>query len=177
MGVSQEFISLTETMHGSVKHEILPMSEYDTISFYWNGVCMFYHDKHGIDFLLDLANVTLTYLAARMNISKDMLIVNLVSLHRKKNAGYAGLSDDPWFNFRAASQFGVTPYQGCLVRLSDKYQRYANLYHDASLEQVNEKIEDTLFDLAAYCLIAVCLYREIPQAGKQFFDATFDNES
>jgi hypothetical protein len=87
-------------------------------------------------------------------------------LHVAKNAGYAGAENpDPWANFRMSEAFGVSPLEGCLVRMSDKYIRIANLMKSPANEQVGESIRDTLRDLSAYALIAVCLLDE--QAPKE----------
>jgi len=81
-------------------------------------------------------------------------------LHIKKNAGYAGCSDDPFANFRYAELFDVSAFKGCLIRLSDKYIRIANLVRNPANEQVGESIKDTLKDLANYAVIALCLYEQ-----------------
>ena len=89
------------------------------------------------------------------------LLREMKELHEKKNAGYSGKDNpDPWANFRMAEQFGVSAFQGCLVRMSDKYIRVTNLIKDPANDMVNENVKDTLFDLAAYALIAVCLLEE-----------------
>jgi hypothetical protein len=82
-------------------------------------------------------------------------------LHIKKNAGYSGKDNpDPWANFRMAESFGVSAFKGCLIRMSDKYIRVTNLVKNSENEQVGENIKDTLADLAAYALIAICLLEE-----------------
>lgn len=82
-------------------------------------------------------------------------------LHIAKNAGYAGADNpDAFANFRMSEAFGVDPFRGALVRMSDKYIRVTNLVKDPNNDQVGESIIDTLKDLAAYALIAVCLYEE-----------------
>lgn len=89
------------------------------------------------------------------------LLEEAKQLHIKKNAGYSGADNpDPWANFRMAEAFGVTAFKGCLVRMSDKYIRVTNLLKNPANEQVGESIKDTLQDLAAYALIAVCLLEE-----------------
>lgn len=88
------------------------------------------------------------------------LLDQMKDLHVRKNAGYAGDSLDPWANFRMCETFGVSAFYGCLVRLSDKYIRVTNLVKNPINEQVGENIKDTLFDLAAYALIAICLLEE-----------------
>ena len=82
-------------------------------------------------------------------------------LFESKNAGYAGADNaDAFANFRMAEAFGISALDGCLVRMSDKYIRVTNLRRLPSNERVNESIRDTLRDLAAYALIAVCLLDE-----------------
>lgn len=88
------------------------------------------------------------------------LMEQLKELHIKKNAGYSGADPDPWANFREAEKFGVSPVQGCLIRLSDKYSRMIHLLQNTENDQVGENIRDTLMDLAAYAIIAICLIEE-----------------
>lgn len=89
------------------------------------------------------------------------LLEQMKTLHEKKNAGYAGMDNvDAWANFRMSEAFGVSAFKGCLVRMSDKYIRVTNLVKNPKNEQVGENVKDTLFDLAAYALIAVCLLEE-----------------
>lgn len=89
------------------------------------------------------------------------LLNEMKDLHIRKNAGYSGQNNpDAWSNFREAEDFDVSAFKGCLIRLSDKYVRVKNLVKNPLNEQVGENIKDTLFDLAAYALIAVCLLEE-----------------
>ena len=88
------------------------------------------------------------------------LLKQMEELHIRKNAGYSGDNPDPWANFRMAEAFDVSAFKGCLIRMSDKYIRVTNLVKNPRNEQVGENIKDTLFDLAAYALIAICLLEE-----------------
>lgn len=89
------------------------------------------------------------------------LLEEMKDLHIRKNAGYSGKDNpDAWANFRMAEAFGVSPFKGCLVRMSDKYIRVTNLVKNPANDMVNENVKDTLFDLAAYALIAICLLEE-----------------
>ena len=89
------------------------------------------------------------------------LLEEAKDLHIRKNAGYSGADNpDAWANFRMAEEFGVSAFKGCLVRMSDKYIRITNLIRNPNNEQVGESVKDTLKDLAAYALIAVCLLEE-----------------
>jgi hypothetical protein len=87
------------------------------------------------------------------------LLDEMSKLHLTKNAGY-GSKHDAWSNFRLSEAWGVPAYLGCLIRMSDKYQRLQNLLADPSNEQVGESLVDTAMDLAAYALIFVCLWNE-----------------
>ena len=95
-------------------------------------------------------------------VSKEYLklLDEMKQMHEQKNAGYSGESSDSWSNFRKSELFGVTPFEGCMVRLSDKFTRVANLSRNPKLDMVGEKITDTLMDLASYALIGICLYNE-----------------
>jgi hypothetical protein len=89
------------------------------------------------------------------------LLKQMEELHIRKNAGYSGKDNpDAWANFRMAESFGVSAFKGCLVRMSDKYIRVTNLVKNPANDMVNENVKDTLFDLAAYALIAICLLEE-----------------
>ena len=89
------------------------------------------------------------------------LLDQMRATHEAKNAGYAGVeATDPWANFRMAQTFGVSPFVGCLVRMSDKFIRIGNVLKNPNADQVSESIEDTLIDLANYAIIAICLWRE-----------------
>ena len=88
------------------------------------------------------------------------LLDSMADLHRRKAAGYGVDGGDTWANFREAEHWGITALQGCLVRMGDKYRRAQNVLRDPANEQVGETVRDTLIDLAAYALIAVCLMDE-----------------
>ncbi len=91
------------------------------------------------------------------------IIIEMCKIHEVKNKGY-GLGD-PLGNFKESERFGVKPWKGCLVRLSDKVSRIYNLaskmddpeYKDA-IEL--ESLEDTLIDLANYSILCLILLRE-----------------
>ena len=111
--------------------------------------------------LFRLAQTSLDLVAVLRGVSLDTVLMESRALHVRKNAGYAGHDQpDPWANFRLSQVFGISPFDGVLVRMSDKYIRTVNLRRNPSNEQVGESLLDTLFDLAAYALIAICLLRE-----------------
>jgi hypothetical protein len=82
-------------------------------------------------------------------------------LHKRKNAGYAGIGAvDHWANFRMAEWFGLSPLVRCLIRMTDKLIRVKNLMKSPEADQVNESIKDSLYDMAIYALISICLLEE-----------------
>lgn len=100
------------------------------------------------------------------------LLEEAKELHVRKNAGYSGADNpDPWANFRMCETFGVTAFEGCMVRLSDKYIRVTNLMKNPKNDQVGESIKDTLMDLSAYALIAICLLEEQEKGSHHYHKA------
>lgn len=88
-------------------------------------------------------------------------VQEMLDTHVAKAAGYSGADNpDTWANFREAAAWGLTPLEGCLVRMGDKYRRVQNLMRNADNDRVGESIKDTLMDLANYAIIAVCLMEE-----------------
>lgn len=84
-------------------------------------------------------------------------LLSLGELHDKKQQDY-GTEADPFANVRAAEDFGVPAWLGCLIRMNDKMTRLKTFAKKGSLS--NESVEDSLRDLAVYSLIALCLYKE-----------------
>ena len=70
-----------------------------------------------------------------------------------KNNDYA-TEEDPFRNFREFGELGF------LVRMSDKWARIKSaLYEKRELKVADERIEDTLLDLANYCVLLICWRR------------------
>jgi len=84
----------------------------------------------------------------------------LKEMHRRKSRDYGCPSgEDPLANIRNGATFvGIPPWKGAMVRLSDKVTRLAAYNATGRLE--NESLEDNLFDLASYSLLALLLHRE-----------------
>jgi hypothetical protein len=81
-------------------------------------------------------------------------------MHRRKSSDYGCPSGtDPLANIRNGAKFvGIPSWKGAMVRLSDKVTRLASYNATGRLE--NESLEDNLFDLASYSLLALLLHRE-----------------
>lgn len=84
----------------------------------------------------------------------------LKAMHRRKSSDYGCPSGtDPLANIRNGAKFvGIPSWKGAMVRLSDKVTRLASYNATGRLE--NESLEDNLFDLASYALLALLLHRE-----------------
>lgn len=84
----------------------------------------------------------------------------LKQMHRSKSQDYGCPSGtDPLANIRNGARFvGIPAWKGAMVRLSDKVTRLASYNATGRLE--NESLEDNLFDLASYSLLALLLHRE-----------------
>lgn len=167
MPTSREFIDLlVDIVHA-------PAST-TTITESWQAVKMQASNPYVVSKLMDLALVSIDMMIAQTDsVTREHIAHTMSDLHRRKNAGYAGLSSDPWANFREATAFGISAYMGVLVRLSDKYQRYTNLNTNPALDMVQESINDTLIDIASYALIAICLYNEQRKQEDACFTASF----
>lgn len=85
------------------------------------------------------------------------LLEEMKALHIRKATDY-GRGGDPLANVRTATAFGVPNWVGVMIRANDKMHRIQSLLQNGSLK--NESVEDSLMDLAAYCLIALVLRRE-----------------
>lgn len=84
----------------------------------------------------------------------------LKEMHSRKSRDYGCPSgEDPLANIRNGAAFvGIPSWKGAMVRLSDKVTRLAAYNATGRLE--NESLEDNLFDLASYSLLALLLHRE-----------------
>ena len=73
---------------------------------------------------------------------------------RAKNADYTGVSDSPFANFSAVESLGIcSTEQGFLTRMTDKLSRINSFAQKGELQVKDESVEDTLLDLATYCLL------------------------
>lgn len=81
-------------------------------------------------------------------------------IHEAKNQDYAGHTIDPFANFKMVEHYNIaTVEQGLFTRLSDKFSRVATLLKQQGVVE-DEKIVDTLIDLANYSIILKCYLEE-----------------
>lgn len=85
------------------------------------------------------------------------LLEKMKEIHLKKDHDYAG--EIPFRNLKKSKEFGVEPWIGAMVRMSDKWSRLEELAtKDPAITE--ESFEDTLIDLANYSLICYILREE-----------------
>lgn len=85
----------------------------------------------------------------------------LVDITARKNADYTGGGDDPFRNFRSPEFRGYASVeQGFLTRMDDKFSRIASFVQKGSLQVKEESVQDTLFDLANYCILMAGYLKE-----------------
>lgn len=89
------------------------------------------------------------------------LISHMVETFISKNSDYAGndrVGADALANFMSATELGVTPLKGILVRCQDKWKRIQNLTREERVGMVrSEAVEDTMLDLAVYMILAIMI--------------------
>lgn len=87
----------------------------------------------------------------------------MIEITRNKNADYTGGSDDPFNNFRHIGNLvqGVPSVCeiGFLTRMSDKFARVGSFVAKGQLQVKNESVEDSLLDLANYCILMMGFIR------------------
>lgn len=93
------------------------------------------------------------------------LVKELQALHEAKSHDYAA-DRDPLSNFRRASAVGVAPFNGVLVRMSDKWSRIEQLTQGKTPK--NESLRDSLVDLSIYAMLAILLLDEGVQDSAPF---------
>lgn len=92
----------------------------------------------------------------------------LVAITRKKNADYTGVTDDPFANFDRVEMLGIaTTVQGFLTRMLDKFCRLISFSQKGFLEVSDESVEDSLLDLANYCILLAGYLRKTRKSVKQ----------
>lgn len=88
----------------------------------------------------------------------------MIAVTKAKNADYTGGSSDPFANFKQAGHF-VQVAQineiGFFTRMSDKFSRIGSFITKGVLQVKDESVEDTLIDLANYCILFAGYLRSI----------------
>lgn len=83
----------------------------------------------------------------------------MLELTKKKNNDYSK-GEDPFKNFTMVEIMGIaSAEQGFLTRMTDKMMRLSTFVQDGELMVADEKVEDTLQDLAVYSILMICYLR------------------
>ena len=83
----------------------------------------------------------------------EQVLNSMLQLVKAKNADYGGLQTDAFANFRNVEKLWICSVeQGLLTRITDKISRI-NTLSSADQKVQDEKITDTLLDLANYAII------------------------
>lgn len=85
------------------------------------------------------------------------LLEEVSDLHSRKNHDYSR-QDEPLSNFKRSQAFGVEPWRGIFIRMSDKWSRIEEL--SKGKQPKNESLRDSLIDNAVYSLLAIILLDE-----------------
>ncbi len=88
----------------------------------------------------------------------DDVLQKMKEIHEAKNHDYS--QEGEFGNFRESEKIGLPAWKGAFVRLQDKYSRACNLIAGKEAKVKDEKLEDTLLDLANYAVIVLCLLNE-----------------
>jgi hypothetical protein len=84
----------------------------------------------------------------------EAFTTKMLEIARAKNADYTGSSSDPFANFRAVEDIGICSTEvGFLTRMMDKFKRITSFVQQGVLQVKDESVEDTLMDLANYCIL------------------------
>lgn len=91
------------------------------------------------------------------------LCQRMIDITKAKNSDYTGKGDDPFANFRQVELDGICSTElGFLTRMSDKWSRIRSLMSTNGVGQVkDESLEDTLLDMANYCLLLIGFRRSL----------------
>lgn len=90
---------------------------------------------------------------------------DLQILIQRKNSDYTN-GAGPFANFEQASDFGVDPFKGLMVRMGDKMQRIKSFCSKGELQVANEGVDDALKDLIGYSLIGLAMLDERKRGAK-----------
>lgn len=78
----------------------------------------------------------------------------MLEIAKKKSHDYSSFSDSVFANFEIVGLCGIASVeQGFLTRIMDKISRINSFVKQGTLLVDNEKIDDTLVDLASYSLL------------------------
>lgn len=81
----------------------------------------------------------------------EKITKQMFETYKKKNADYGSSFDDLF------DEFGMT---SAIIRIKDKYNRLKSITEKKDIQVKDESVEDTLLDLANYCILTVLKLRK-----------------
>lgn len=93
----------------------------------------------------------------------------MMAITKAKNSDYTGESGDPFANFAQIGMLVQAPSIveiGFITRMSDKLSRIGSFVTKGTLQVKDESVEDTLLDLANYCLLFAGYLRSRKESAK-----------
>lgn len=90
----------------------------------------------------------------------EQMCYRMMEMVKRKNADYTADSEDPFSNFTSIEKQDVCSTEtGFLVRLNDKFSRIKSFVKQGVLKVSDESVEDTLIDMANYCILMAAYIR------------------
>lgn len=90
----------------------------------------------------------------------EELTTKMLEITKAKNSDYCGDDSSPFKNFTMVETIGfASTEQGFMTRMTDKIMRVSTFVRHGILKVADEKVEDSLLDLANYCLLMICYLR------------------
>jgi hypothetical protein len=87
----------------------------------------------------------------------EAITKTMYEVTKAKNSDYTGDISDPFKNFKQVEYMGIcSAEQGFLTRMTDKMMRISTFVKKGELQVQDEKITDTLQDLAVYSILMLC---------------------
>ena len=115
-----------------------------------NYICNIEEAKQCLEVFTDESYSTESVIKTDTDKFEDITKI-MIDTFTKKNHDYGNSFDD------SCNKFG---FVASVVRMNDKINRINTLYNHSEIAKVNEKIEDTLLDLANYCIMSVMWLKE-----------------
>ena len=99
----------------------------------------------------------------------DVLLKKIRNIFIQKSFDYSG--EIPMKDLREVADLGIEPWLGVIIRMVHKFGRLKQLAKNEKVKDRYLKIEDTLIDIANYCLITILLLKE-NMAEIKFYECT-----
>jgi myo-inositol catabolism protein IolC len=96
----------------------------------------------------------------------EELVAEILALHKAKNSDYSKDSE-ALSNFYEVEDLGISAWKGVMVRLCDKWSRIKTLANKKDPSVKDEKIVDTLKDMAVYSLLCIELIERAEKQAKE----------